>query len=151
MTKTNETTSKLAYQRAYRKRTGNACTWKYEKTVRGFLMRAYRNMLSRTQGLVKPHLYKGLGILDKEAFYEWSLNDVAFNRLFRVWAQSGYDRKLSPSVNRIDPSEGYTITNIEWVTHSVNSAMGSYNAIAAKRARRLEYKALERIAECLKH
>ena len=89
-------------------------------------------MLNRAQGLVKPHLYGGLPILPKEKFYAWSRANLDFWRLYRVWAAAEYDRKLSPSVNRIDTKKGYEIGNIEWITHSANSALGG--AWSKKRA-----------------
>ena len=125
---------KMARQREQRRITGNQCTKKYEKTPNGFLVRAYRNMLSRTRGLVKPHLYKGLSILSKEDFYAWSEDNPNFWELYFAWVVVGYERKLSPSVNRIDPTKGYEIGNIEWVTHSVNSALGGARRLSSKRA-----------------
>ena len=141
MAKTRE--EKNAYQRAYRLKTKNGCTKKYERSPNGFLMRAYRNLKSRCLGLVKPHLYKGLPFLEKEEFYEWSRNNADFWNLYRNWVRSGYEHRLSPSVNRIDPSHGYIPGNIEWVTHSVNSSLGSRSSrrsptSAIRRALRVE-------------
>lgn len=101
--------------------------FKYEKTIDGFLVRCYRNMLSRVTGVQKKniHLYLGLEILAKEFFYDWSKNDTNFQRLHRVWTLNNYNMKLTPSINRIDPRLGYTIENIEWMTHSQNSGLSS--------------------------
>ena len=112
-------------QRSSRAANGNKYTKKYEKTRKGFLMRTYRNMLSRTRGLVKPHMYKGLPILDKEDFYEWAINCREFDILFNAWEASGYNRKYSPSIDRIDTGSGYTVSNMRWLTHSANSYLGS--------------------------
>lgn len=114
-------------QREYRKKTGNKHTKAYEKSPKGFLMRAYRNMQSRVTGVQKKsiHLYAGLDLLPREDFYTWAWDNAEFWRLFKRWTLSGYDRKLTPSVNRIDTYKGYTLGNIEWLTHSVNSALGS--------------------------
>jgi len=113
-----------ARQRKNRAASGNKETRKYEKTKRGFLMRAYRNMLSRVTGVQrkKAHLYKGKEILEKSAFYEWALKNKSFHRLFNSWEKSGYERKICPSVNRINSLNGYSIDNIEWITHSENSS-----------------------------
>lgn len=115
---------KLAYQREYRAKTGNISTIKYERTPKGHLMRTYRNMLSRVRGIQKKkaHIYMGLPILDKSEFYEWSLNDSNYIDLWRVWVASEYDRKLTPSIDRIDPEHGYELWNMQWLTHSDNSA-----------------------------
>jgi hypothetical protein len=98
----------------------------YEKTEDGFLMRAYRNMLSRINGIQKSkyHLYKDKYILSKQEFYDWS-NASNFKDLFSLYTSSGYQMKLAPSVDRIDSSVGYELSNIRWITHSENSRLGS--------------------------
>lgn len=117
----------LARQRERRKADGNAATRKYEKTVNGFLVRAYRNMKSRISGVqkVKHHLYDGKTLLSKEDFYTWAKASSEFQALFTAWEASDYDRKLTPSVDRIDSSQGYELGNMEWVTHSENSRRGA--------------------------
>ena len=114
-------------QRDYRKRTGDISTFKYEKTINGFLMRMYRNMESRVRGIqkIKYHLYQGKQLLDRETFYEWAKNSDDFKKLFREWQLSRYEQKLTPSVDRINSQEGYHLSNMEWVTHSENSRRGS--------------------------
>lgn len=118
---------RMAYQRKRRKANGNSYTRKYEKTPSGFLMRAYRNMQSRVTGVQKKkaHLYLGLELLPREDFYRWSRDHPDFWRLYRQWTATAYDRRLCPTVNRINPRRGYSIDNMEWVTHSVNSALSA--------------------------
>lgn len=112
-------------QKSSRKSNGNAHTKKYEKSKPGYLMRSYNNMLGRVLGRVKPHLYEGLPILDRDLFYKWSLNNEDFNRLFQEYEESGYDQRLAPSVDRVDSKLGYTLDNIRWLTHAENSSLGS--------------------------
>lgn len=114
-------------QKQYRQENDNLCTKVYEKTVKGYIMRTYRNMLSRVTGVQKQkaHLYKGKPILAKDEFYHWSLTDADFLRLFRDWEASGYEHKLSPSIDRIDSDDGYCLGNIRWITQSMNSALGA--------------------------
>jgi hypothetical protein len=90
-------------------------------------MRIYRNMQSRVLGIVKPkaHLYAGLDILSRDKFYEWAKNSPEFDALFDAWTDAGYPAKLAPSVDRVDPSRGYQLDNMEWVTHSENSRRAS--------------------------
>jgi hypothetical protein len=118
---------KNEHQRLYRLRTGNLSTKKYEKTKSGFLMRLYRNMQSRINGIQwqKYHLYQGKELLNRSDFNDWALNSSEFHRLFDLYEKSEYDRKLAPSVDRIDSSKGYSINNMEWVTHSENSKRGA--------------------------
>lgn len=120
---------KLAWQREHREETYNAYTKKYEKTKKGFLMRLYRNMQSRVTGVQKKkaHLYLGVGLLDRGEFYSWALSNEDFHNMFKKWEESKYDRKLCPTVDRIDSSKGYFLPNMEWVTHSENSRRGANN------------------------
>lgn len=114
----------LLIQQKLRKKNKNEYTKKYEKTKRGFLMRSYRNIKSRITGVQKKkyHLYEGKEFnIDKKDFYEWSLNNHTFNSLFKEWENKNYDRRLTPSVDRIRSDLGYTFENIRWVTHSENS------------------------------
>jgi hypothetical protein len=123
---------RLAYQRDYRKKHNNLHTKVYEKTKSGKIMRTYRNMKSRIGGILKKkaHLYQGLVIINKDEFYEWSLADEGFNTLYEVWVASGYNRKLSPSIDRENPLEGYVIGNMRWITHSENSSLGARKKMA---------------------
>lgn len=118
---------RMARQREYRRRNGNVCTLKYERTKRGKLMRIYRNMQSRIEGVQwqKAHLYAGKSLLGREEFYEWALAQPEFHCLYDAWVESSYDRKLAPSVDRVDSDLGYEPGNMEWVTHSENSRRGS--------------------------
>lgn len=117
----------LKRQREYRRNSGNAATKKYERTKKGKLMRLYRNMESRVTGVqkLKSHLYEGRHLLPRDEFYEWAMNSPNFHKLFDEWELSGYDRKLTPSVDRVDSSKGYRTENMEWVTHSENSRRGA--------------------------
>lgn len=128
------TEEQLLRQREYRKANGNASTHKYEKTKKGFLMRLYRNMESRVTGVQKQkfHLYKDKQLLSRDEFYKWASMDAEFHKLFDAWEKSGYERKLCPSVDRIDSSQGYFTANMEFVTHSENSRRGSISQWKSK-------------------
>jgi hypothetical protein len=122
-----ETKNRL--QRERRQRTNNSVTKKYEKTINGFLMRLYRNMKSRIGGVQKQkyHLYEGKELLSRDEFYEWAKSNATFLKLFHEYKNNDFNRKLAPSVDRIDSSKGYEISNMEFVTHSENSRRGSLN------------------------
>jgi hypothetical protein len=115
-------------QRLYRLRTNNTNTKKYEKTPNGFLVRLYRNMKSRISGVqvAKFYLYEGKELLTKEDFYVWAKNSSKFYELFKEYENSNYDRKLAPSVDRVNSKLGYKIENMEWVTHSENSRRANH-------------------------
>lgn len=83
-------------------------------------------MLSRVTGVqkVKHHLYKNKELLSKTEFYKWAKTNRIFLSLYHNWVENNYDRKLTPSVDRVDPEKGYELSNMEWVTHSENSRRG---------------------------
>lgn len=120
-----ETKNRL--QRERRLRNNNIETKRYEKTINGFLMRLYRNMKSRISGVQKDkyHLYEGKELLNKDEFYEWAKSNDTFLKLFDDYKKNDFNRKLAPSVDRIDSNKGYEISNMEFVTHSENSRRGS--------------------------
>lgn len=122
---------RLERQKELRLLNNNAYTKKYERTKKGFLVRKYRNMQSRVNGVqkLKAHLYNNLEILDREDFYRWALSSVEFHRLFKEYENNDYPMKICPSIDRVDPLKGYTIDNIRWLTHSENSRLTSRNKI----------------------
>lgn len=122
---------KNEWQRNQRKKNGNSYTKKYERTWRGYIMRMYRNMKSRIEGVQKnkAHLYHGKSLLSKEEFYEFANNSSMFSGLFYQYWKSGYNQKKAPTVDRIDSSKGYELGNIEFVTMSVNSRRGTISKV----------------------
>jgi hypothetical protein len=114
-------------RRTYLRKVGNGSYYKYEKTKNGFLMRLYRNMKSRVEGIQKEKhkLYVGKELLEKNCFYEWAMSQSEFHELFSIWETSGYERRLTPSVDRIKSEIGYVVGNMEFVTHSENSRRGA--------------------------
>jgi hypothetical protein len=119
-----------AAQRIKRKEDGNADTKKYEKTKKGFLMRKYHHMRGRIEGhsyYPGAYMWAGKELLPKDDFYNWAMANKDFHRLWNVWVKSGYERKLCPSVDRIESAIGYTIENMQFVTFSVNCKRGANN------------------------
>ena len=51
--------------------------------------------------------------------------EESFDKLYDDWVSSGFDKKLSPSIDRVDTSKGYTLDNMRWLTHSENSSIGA--------------------------
>lgn len=117
----------LVFQRNHRKKLNNQTTKKYEKTINGFLMRTYRNMKSRVNGTLKlkAHLYHGKTLLDKNEFYLWSKKNSDFLKLFCEWEKNNYKCSITPSIDRIDSSLGYEMSNIRWIEHKENSRNGA--------------------------
>jgi hypothetical protein len=85
----------------------------------------YSCMRSRVEGRTSRHYnVRGREICSKEDFVEWCWSsDVIkeFVALHKKWKDSGYQRKLSPSIDRIDNNLGYTVDNIQWLTQQQNT------------------------------
>lgn len=60
----------------------------------------------------------------RHEFYQRFLNDETYLRLYTEWKESGYQKRLRPSVDRIDPRKGYSMDNIQMVTYELNRRKG---------------------------
>jgi hypothetical protein len=104
--------------------------------INSFLSNTYRAMKRRTKGngTKRPDLYKGLPIMPKEVFLNWAKNHPDFLRLYKQWVSCDFDRKLTPTVNRLKSNKGYTLDNVEWLTNSQNCSLaGSVRSMKMKK------------------
>ncbi len=124
----------------------NYCsTHQHNATITSFLNKVYNDMRARVNGKTKKSdskYYVGKPILAKEIFVLWAKNHPDFLRLYKQYYMSRFDRKLSPSVNRMDSNLGYTLGNIEWVTLSNNCMMAGSAKKMNNRQRKAIYKVL---------
>ena len=73
-------------------------------------------------GKTKTSKLIGKEILSRDEFIEWCFGNIeSFNSIYNEWKKSGFKRKLSPSIDRIDNSKGYSIGNMRWITQQENS------------------------------
>jgi len=66
----------------------------------------------------------GKSFLSKSEWLEWCYKEENYKKfiaIYNEWVQSNFERKLSPSIDRIDNKKGYTVDNIQWLTQSNNS------------------------------
>lgn len=74
-----------------------------------------------TQG-VKKSVF-GKDFLSKEEWNEWcnkKENYSHFMKIYNEWKGSNFERKLCPSIDRIDNKIGYISSNLQWLTLSQN-------------------------------
>ena len=103
--------ARAIHDREYEKR--------YRRTKGGWIARAYGNQTSgsKRRGLEYPKY-------SSSEFKEWVLKQPNFDKLFVDWVASDFDRKLCPSVDRIDHKKPYQLDNIQLMTVSENASKG---------------------------
>ncbi|AGO47527.1 hypothetical protein Phi19:3_gp123 [Cellulophaga phage phi19:3] len=50
----------------------------------------------------------------------WLLSEPSFMTMFEKWKDSGFIKKLMPTVDRIKNNEGYSFSNIQVLTYEDN-------------------------------
>jgi len=87
-----------------------------------YLGTCYSEMTRRvTRFDPKRPRYFGKEICRKEEFINRFLHDEEFLRLFKGWQDSGFKRRFSPSIDRVDNDKDYTIDNMMFIIHHENS------------------------------
>ncbi len=65
--------------------------------------------------------WRGLDICTRKEFIDWANSSLEFKVLFKQWEAKDYKLRFTPVVDRINPAEGYTLGNMQWLTQSENS------------------------------
>ena len=81
-----------------------------------------------------------------EEFVKWVLAHPNFERLFKAWVKSGYDRWKKPSIDRLINERTYSFENIKLKTWKQN-----YDAEAKKRKSYTEPKKYKRYSKRVKY
>jgi hypothetical protein len=96
----------------------NLCVNCYRKiNTNEFLAKRYDNIKQRCTNKAHPRYqqYKNRLKMSRNEFYKWAKTDT-FYEMHSKWAESGYDKNLTPSVDRINNTEGYEPQNLQWLT-----------------------------------
>jgi len=91
----------------------------YRRSKKGLLSKIYNHQKesSKRRGYNPPNY-------TLDTFINWALGDAAFNDLHTNWEASGYDKSLTPSVDRKNDYEGYSFKNIQLMTWGENEEKG---------------------------
>lgn len=97
---------------------------KKRKTKRGVLRKIYDSQIgsSKSRGYALPRY-------DFNEFLEWALSKEEFHIIFKIWKESGYEKNLVPSVDRLDDYKSYTISNIRIINWKENNDKGNSDRI----------------------
>jgi len=81
------------------------------KTKDGLISSIYRHQKSHSKK--RSHIAPSYSIKELE---EWILSRRDFEQIYKEWANSGYCKLLTPSVDRLDDFKSYSLDNIQLVT-----------------------------------
>jgi len=91
------------------------CTLHKQRSYSALPYRMYSNQIehSKTRGHPRPEY-------TRQEFKLWVTTQGKYNKLYEQYKASDYDKRLVPSVDRLDPMQGYNFSNIELVTFIEN-------------------------------
>lgn len=93
----------------------------------------YAHMLARHEGRsTNSSGANGRGICTKEEFFVWCKaieNLDTFVALYYDWFQADFPLHLSPSIDRIDPKQGYFCDNLQCLSFEENCRKNDINPI----------------------
>ena len=84
------------------------------RTIGGLVKMIYQNQQRTTRKMNRPPPAYSL-----EELFQWML-EKGLEKMWGTWKQTGYDKWLSPSIDRLDNNTSYTLTNIRLVTWREN-------------------------------
>ncbi len=94
----------------------------YRKTKKSVITKAYQGMRRRVSGEQAHHIkYMGMELLPREDFIKWAKDNKVLDKLYKEWYARGCEYKYTPSVDRLDPRQGYYLENMDWCTISENT------------------------------
>ena len=86
----------------------------YQRTVSGLIKKIYNNQKMTTGKMGRP-----APVYSKAELLQWALQH-GLETLHATWEASDYDKWLSPSIDRIDNTQSYTLDNIRLITWREN-------------------------------
>jgi len=101
------------------------------RTIKGIIQQRWMGILQRCDRKTSHFTTaSGKEHLSKERFVNWAHNKE-FIKLYKNWKKNNFNRNLSPSIDRLDITKGYTLDNIQWITMRENNSKAKKDWIKA--------------------
>lgn len=92
------------------------------------------------KGVIKgSENYYGLPFISRSDFFRWALSNDDFWIFFDAYKLSGYQQRLTVSIDRLDTSKGYVIGNMRWLPWHKHCTLSGHIG-AKKKFNRTGYK-----------
>lgn len=91
----------------------------YRRTKEGLITNLYGHQIERS----KKNGYR-LPDYSKQEFKDWLYSQELFHLMFNEWKMSGYEKRLTPSIDRLNDYIHYCFGNIQLVTWEENNIKG---------------------------
>ena len=96
---------------------------RYRNNVKRHLSVKYSMIKTRCSGSKQSPSYAGREFLTREEWDKWCEQSYStFISLYENWRASGFQKRLAPSIDRVDNNKGYIVGNLQWLTQSANTS-----------------------------
>ncbi len=89
----------------------------YARSFNGLAIVRYNGMMARA----RSRFSKVKLLITKEEFLDLILRSKTYQAIYKDWVESGFQKKLAPSIDRIDNNGHYSRDNIQVVTSYENT------------------------------
>ena len=97
----------------------NLAKLEWNRTKAGKICKIYSKQVQSSKRRNMP-----LPTYSKDELRDWLMASQEFHHIFNLWIISGFDTRLAPSIDRVDPYKSYTFDNIEVMTWNENDIKG---------------------------
>lgn len=95
---------------------------KSSKNLVPTILRTYHKQKARTRVKKLPEIG-----YNKKQLYDYLICNDEFILLHKEWAESGFKKELSPTIDRINPMLGYSFDNIQIMSWGENNRKGRHS------------------------